>query len=65
MGDVSDQGRHSPRAGQPAFYEANFLAYAPSLPNYVNRYRVKTIPVGYRVEFIPYDRTIDIQPGAP
>ncbi len=48
-----------------SFYKSDFLAHAPSLVDYVNRYRAEQVPVGYRVEFIPYDWTINIQPGAP
>lgn len=40
------------------FYTADFLAAAPSLPAYVNRYRSAPIPEGYRVRFIPYDWTL-------
>lgn len=48
-----------------SFYKADFLAHAPSLADYVNRYRAEPVPVGYRVEFIPYDWSINIQPGPP
>ena len=44
------------------FYPEDFLAQAPSLVAYVNRYRSPPIPDGYRVEFIPYDWTINRQP---
>jgi hypothetical protein len=40
------------------FYTADFLAAAPSLPAYVNRYRSAPIPEDYRVRFIPYDWTL-------
>lgn len=40
------------------FYTADFLAAAPSLPAYVNRYRSAAIPEDYRVRFIPYDWTL-------
>ncbi len=45
-----------------SFYKSDFLAHAPSLVDYVNRYRAAPVPAGYRVEFIPYDWTINIQP---
>lgn len=45
------------------FYTADFLAVAPSLAIYVNRYREKLVPENYPVEFIPYDWTINRQPG--
>jgi len=37
------------------FYKGDFVARAPSLIAYVNRYREEPIPDGYRVGFIPYD----------
>ena len=45
-----------------SFYTEDFLAKAPSLVAYVNRYRDAPIPADYRVEFIPYDWTINRQP---
>jgi hypothetical protein len=45
------------------FYTADFLAVAPSLASYVNRYREALVPENYEVEFIPYDWTINRQPG--
>ena len=44
------------------FYTRDFLGEAPSLVAYVNRYREDRLPEGYRVEFIPYDWTINRQP---
>jgi hypothetical protein len=44
------------------FYPEDFLARAPTLVAYVNRYREPPIPGDYRVEFIPYDWTINRQP---
>ncbi len=41
------------------FYTADFLAQAPSLLAYVNRYRAERIPEDYEVEFIPYDWTVN------
>lgn len=40
------------------FYPDDFLAQAPSLIAYVNRYRKTPIPDDYAVRFIPYDWTI-------
>jgi hypothetical protein len=40
------------------FYTVDFLAQAPSLIAYVNRYRTEPIPAEYRVRFIPYDWTL-------
>jgi hypothetical protein len=37
------------------FYAGDFLAQAPSLVAYVNRYRTEPIPAEYRVRFLPYD----------
>ena len=50
------------------FYTEDFTpAKAPSLIAYVNKYRAATagpIPEDYKVEFIPYDWTVNIQPTA-
>lgn len=45
------------------FYSEDFLAVAPSLAAYVNRYRNNPVPDTYSVEFIPYDWAINRQPG--
>jgi hypothetical protein len=45
------------------FYTPDFLAAAPSLAEYVNKYRDTKVPEDYKVEFIPYDWTINRQPG--
>lgn len=45
------------------FYTADFLAKAPSLIAYVNRYRATPIPQDYRVRFFQYDWTINRQPA--
>lgn len=37
------------------FYRGDFLAHAPSLVDYANRYRDEPIPEGYTIRFIPYD----------
>ena len=42
------------------FYSADFLAKAPTLVAYVNRYRREAIAQDYRVEFIPYDWTVNV-----
>ena len=44
------------------FFPADFLASAPSLTAYVNRYRASQVPESYTVVFIPYDWTINRQP---
>jgi hypothetical protein len=43
------------------FYSEDFLAKAPSLIAYVNRYRAEKIPEDYEVAFIPYDWTVNRQ----
>ena len=43
------------------FYPEDFLAKAPSLIAYANRYRDTPIPEDYRVGFVPYDWTINRQ----
>ena len=43
------------------FYREDFLKVAPSLVAYANRYRNEMIPEDYRVEFIPYDWTLNKQ----
>lgn len=45
------------------FFPEDFLAEAPSLTAYVNKYRDKKVPEDYKVEFIPYDWTVNRQPG--
>jgi Protein of unknown function, DUF547 len=45
------------------FYTGDFLAQAPSLAAYVNKYRDQKVPEDYKVEFVPYDWTINRQPG--
>ncbi|MGH3849573.1 MAG: DUF547 domain-containing protein, partial [Pseudonocardiaceae bacterium] len=45
-----------------SFYPEDFLAKAPSLIAYANRYRATPIPADYRVAFIPYDWTVNRQP---
>ena len=47
------------------FYAADFLRRAPSLIAWVNRYRAEPIPADYRVEFLPYDWTVNAQPREP
>jgi hypothetical protein len=44
-----------------SFYTEDFLAKAPSLPAYVNRWRTDKVPEDYRVTFFPYDWTINRQ----
>jgi Protein of unknown function, DUF547 len=47
-----------------SFFTADFLAVAPTLLDYINRYRQPAIPQSYRVAFIPYDWTVNRQPSA-
>ena len=44
------------------WYEEDFLAEAPTLIAYVNRYLDVPLPADYRVEYIPYDWTLNSQP---
>jgi uncharacterized protein DUF547 len=46
------------------FYEEDFLKKAPSLTAYVDRYRAPPVPADFRVEFIPYDWTVNRQARA-
>ncbi|MEQ1515500.1 MAG: DUF547 domain-containing protein [Usitatibacteraceae bacterium] len=46
------------------FYTEDFLAKAPSLAAYVNRYRNAPVSEAAKVEFMPYDWTINRQPGS-
>jgi hypothetical protein len=41
------------------FYTEDFLKKAPSLPAYANKYRDSKIPEAYKVDFIPYDWTLN------
>jgi len=43
------------------FYTRDFLARAESLIGYANLYRSDTIPVDWKVRFIPYDWTLNRQ----
>jgi hypothetical protein len=45
-----------------SFFTEDFLAVAPSLPAYINRYHEPPIPEGYKAEFIEYDWRINNQP---
>ena len=45
-----------------AFYPEDFVRRAPSLVAYANRYRADPIPEDDKVEFIPYDWTINAAP---
>lgn len=47
------------------FFPEDFLAVAPSLIAYVNRYRTPPLPEDYELEFIPYDWTMNRQPPKP
>jgi hypothetical protein len=44
-----------------SFYTKDFLAKAPTLPDYANQYRSEKIPTEWRVEFIPYDWKLNKQ----
>lgn len=44
------------------FYQADFLNAAPTLIDFINRYREPAIPLSWSVDFIPYDWTINQQP---
>lgn len=46
------------------FFTEDFLAKAPTLIDYINRYRETPIPGRYQVEFIDYDWTVNHQPAA-
>ena len=48
-----------------AFYTEDFLATAPSLIAYINRYRAAPIPETYKVKFADYDWTINDQSLRP
>jgi hypothetical protein len=41
------------------FYPEDFLAHAPSLIAYVNRYRATQIPADFKVRFLPYHWTVN------
>jgi hypothetical protein len=41
------------------FYTEDFLKKAPSLIAYANKYRDSKIPEGFKVDFIPYDWTLN------
>jgi Protein of unknown function, DUF547 len=43
------------------FYTKDFLKKAPSLIDYVNGYRQEKIPSDWKVDFIPYDWTLNSQ----
>jgi Protein of unknown function, DUF547 len=43
------------------WYEKDFLAKAPNLPAYIDRYRPEPIPAGYEIEFLPFDWTLNTQ----
>jgi len=46
-----------------AFYTRDYLAVAPSLTAYVNAYRAEPLPLEFKVAFMPYDWTVNRQPG--
>lgn len=60
---VVDDGRKVVRVSDILrFYTEDFLAKAPTLNAYVNRYRQPPVPEDYEVEFIKYDWRINNQP---
>ena len=62
--DVDDAARTLRLSEILKFYTDDFLAQAPSLAAYVNRYRTVPVPENYAVAFIPYDWTINVKPGS-
>jgi hypothetical protein len=47
-----------------SFYTEDFLRKAPSLAEYIDRWRDDEVPKGYEIRFLPYDWTINRQPGS-
>lgn len=45
------------------FFTEDFLAVAPSLPIYINKYAPKPVPLDGKVEFIKYDWTVNRWPN--
>jgi hypothetical protein len=45
------------------FYTRDFLAKAPDLVSYVNRWRAEPLPADWAVRFFDYDWTVNRQPG--
>ena len=45
-----------------AFFPEDFLAVAPSLAAYANRYALDPVPLDYQVQFRPYDWGVNAQP---
>ena len=45
------------------FFPEDFLAVAPSLTAYINRYRQPPVPIAYQVDFIPYDWSLNAIAG--
>lgn len=41
------------------FYTKDFLAHAPTLVDYVNRFRAEKIPSDYKVRYLEYDWTVN------
>ena len=44
------------------WYQADFLAEAPSLLGYINLYRSEPVPLDWDVRFLPYDWTLNAKP---
>ena len=47
-----------------SFYTEDFLSKAPSLTEHIDRWRDDEVPKGYEIRFLPYDWTINRQPGS-
>ena len=45
------------------FFTADFLSKAPSLIDYINKYRTQKVPGDFAIEFIPYNWTVYKQPN--
>ncbi len=59
---VDDPGKILSLSEILSFYTSDFLANAPSLAAYVNRYRAAKVPESFAIKFIAYDWTINRQP---
>lgn len=56
---VQDKGKKVLVSEIFKWYEQDFLREAPSVPAYINRYRVKPLPQGYRLGYYPYQWTLN------
>lgn len=62
---VDDDAREVRVSSILKFYTDDFLAKAPALIDYINRYRPAKIPSDYTVSFLPYDWTINSSKPLP